>query len=123
MVQSPARAAATAAVIAGRSVQQMTTRSHLLTADCCCCQTAANIYSAIFYAMILPMLSNVTQSGKMVARLPLFWIQSHQRRMFPGARPQPLRHASLGATGSAACLAGTMCGVCTIQAHGPKRAS
>lgn len=50
-----------------------------------CMQTAANMYSVIFYALILPMLSNATQSGKMVARLPLFWMQSHRRRMFPGA--------------------------------------
>ena len=44
------------------------------------------MYSVMFYSIILLLLGNSGQSGKMVARLPLFWTHSFRKRLFPGAQ-------------------------------------
>ena len=52
---------------------------------CCRLQAASSVYSVMFYSIILLLLGNSGQSGKMVARLPLFWTHSFRKRLFPGA--------------------------------------
>ena len=52
----------------------------------CVVQALSNTYGILFYSLVLPTLANLGQAGKMVARLPLFWSQCHQRHMFPGAQ-------------------------------------
>jgi hypothetical protein len=47
------------------------------------------MYGLLFYTVILVMLTNAVQGGKMVARLPLFWRQSKRDRLFPGTAPGP----------------------------------
>lgn len=56
------------------------------TSLCSVVQAAGNMYGVLFYSLILTLLASSGQCGKMVARLPLFWSQSHQRSFFPGAQ-------------------------------------